>query len=97
MLDTTCPKDFADSDPASAKACYYDCGYKDIGVMTKDGTIIHEKMDEFIDDYFKDHEDFKVAAKKAIDVTLGKSENFDIKMKAEGHPVRYIFNKFLQM
>lgn len=43
--------------------------------MTKDGLIVPDKIDDFVQDYFKDHPDFQVAAKKAIAVTLDKSEN----------------------
>lgn len=73
-MDTTCPKDFEDSDSIAAKACYYDCAYKDIGVMTKDGMIVLDKVNNFIEDYFNGHPDFQVAAKKAVAVTLDKSK-----------------------
>lgn len=81
-LDTSCPKDFEDTGPASAKACYYDCAYKELGLMTNDSMMIPEKVQAFMRNYFKGYPDFQEATKTANEVTFEISENFCLNMKA---------------
>lgn len=77
LLETTCPRDFSISDSAAAKTCYYDCAYKENGLIMDDGTLIRDKIEEYSKNYFAGHPEYQDTVSKAVEMAFEKSKTHE--------------------
>lgn len=88
LLETTCPRDFSASDSAAAKTCYYECAYKENGLIGDDGMLIRDKIEEYSKNYFAGHPDYQSTVQTAVENAFDQSKSLNLRKKL-------VFLKFL--